>query len=111
MDCEVTALDAVVESAVNRHVLAVFPKRLEQRRLLVRRAGGFGKELLDLIAKQIPDRDESPRAGTGAPGSLNGGIAAHGAGHERWERGEGQRCTEGFEDETTPVHRLLPPKI
>ena len=80
MHREVTALDPVVESAVNRQVLTHIPERFEQRGLLVGRAGRFGKELLYLIAEQIPHRDETPSAGPGTLGCLYGRISTHGIG-------------------------------
>ena len=82
MHREVAAFDPVIETAVNRHVLAVFPQRLEQRGLLVRGARGFREEVLHLVAQQISDRDETPGSRARPLGCLNGGVAADGAGQE-----------------------------
>ena len=80
MHREMTALNPMVESAVNRQVLTHIPERFEQRGLLVGRAGRFGKELLYLITEQIPHRDETPRADPSTLGCLHGRISTHGIG-------------------------------
>jgi hypothetical protein len=104
MHREVPALHAVIETAINGHVLAHVPQRLEQRGLLIGGARGLGEELFHLITEQISYRDESPRAGPGTFGGLHGGIAADGTGEKRWEGGESQGCPQRFEDEAAPVH-------
>ena len=99
MDREVTAAQAVVEAAVNRHVFPHRLKRLEQGGGLPAGAGGLREEALLLEAEEISDRHEAPCSDAGSGSGLQGANRFRGLGQEGGESRQGQGGSGGLEEE------------
>lgn len=98
------ALDAVIKTAINRHLAAIVPDGLQQGGLLVRRTRGCGEKLFHLEPKQVANRHEPPCSHARPFGHLDGRIAPHSTGFERSEPRQRERGTEGLENKTTTIH-------
>ncbi len=103
VDGEVAAFDAVIKAAEDGEVAAVVPQWLKEGGLFVIAPGGGGEELLGLEPEEVADGDEAVGPCPGAFGSLYGGIATDGLGHEGGQTWQGQGGTNGAKEEAA-VH-------
>ena len=65
MHGEVTTANSMIQSTINRHLIAIGSQRFQQRCLFVFFADRFGKEVFLLKAQQIADRNKPSRTNTG----------------------------------------------
>ena len=106
MHREVSALDPVVETAVDGQVFAVGGERLEQRRQLVALTRPLGEEGLLLKAEEIPHRHKTPSSHARTLRRGDRSVGTQRTRQERRQAGQGERGVKGAQHKTASVEAL-----
>lgn len=107
MHSEVSSPDSMIESAVDRHVVAVVGEGLQKPGHFVAPARRLGKKAVLLIAEQVPDRDEPLRTSTRSLRRGNGSAGSHRVREKGGKTRQGKTGADRLKDKTSPINKPI----
>ena len=103
VDGEMPAPQSVIESAIDRDLVAVCGQRLEQRRFFKAASRRFREKMFLLKAEQVAHRDEPASTGTRTACRPDRRVATGRLGHQRWQPRQSKGSGNGLNDETAAI--------